>query len=404
MPKIPNLHSHHLRLLKLIHGHSKVSRSELVENTGYSTFLVSKICDDLIRRQVVCETGPGDSTGGRPPTMLSLHPDLGQLVGIHIGTVNARIAVTDMSGNMLAYLKTPSRVQSGPEAALDHLIALVQECLRRVQVNRSTLRGIGIGISGVLDRASGTTVFWPKVPQWANVPVKQIFAKHFEVLVEIEDSPRTMAMAERRLGAASQTDGLIYIAAGAGIGAAIFLKGELFTGAYGFAGELGHITVDANGPLCSCGNRGCVEALVSAGALIRRARQAVADGLAIQLWQLCQGDSSRMTLELIVQAASQNDRFSLNLLEQAGRHLGLGVVTLVNLFNPALIVIGGGLASAAGRVLLPVVERVVRQHTMTQLTDQLQIRLSTLEESDWARGAALLVWEKALELAFIESK
>jgi len=403
MPKIQRPHFRLLRLLRLIYFHSPVSRSELVEKTGYSAFLVSKMCDELIRRKLVCETGPGNSTGGRPPTLLSINPDLGRLVGVHIGTVNVRIAVTDISGNMLAYLKGPSKVESGPEAALGHLISLVQECMRQAGVTRRRLRGIGIGISGVLDRATGTTMFWPKVPQWVNVPVKQIFSQHFEVAVEIEDSPRTMALGERRLGEAGRADPFIYVTAGAGTGSAIFLKGALFTGAGGFAGEFGHITVDANGPLCSCGNRGCVEALVSASALIRRARNAVAEGLAIDLWQLCQGDPARITVELITQAASQNDRFSLNLLEQAGEHLGRGVVALVNLFNPELIVIGGGLALAAGKFLLPSVERVVRERALVQAAGQLRIQISSLDESGWARGAALLVSEKALELAFQES-
>lgn len=402
MPKIQRPHSRLLRLLRLIYQHSTMSRSELVEKTGYSAFLVSKMCDELIRRSVVSETGLGSSTGGRPPTLLSINPDLGRLVGVHIGTVNVRIAVTDISGNALSYLKAPSRVELGPEAALSHLISLVEECMRQAPLTRGRLRGIGIGISGVLDRETGTTMFWPKVPQWVNVPVKQVFWQHFEVPVEIEDSPRTMAMGEYRLGEAGRADPFIYVTAGAGTGAAIFLKGDLFTGAGGFAGEFGHITVDAGGPLCSCGNRGCVEALVSASALIRRARAAVADGLAIELWQLCQGDPARITVELIAQAASQNDRFSINLLDQAGEYLGMGVVALVNLFNPALIVIGGGLALAAGRLILPTVERVVRQRALVQAAGQLRIQISTLDESAWARGAALLVSEQALERAFLE--
>lgn len=403
MPKIRRPQSRLLRLFRLIYFHSPVSRSELVEKTGYSAFLVSKMCDELIRKALVCETGPGSSTGGRPPTMLSVNPDLGRLVGVHIGTVNVRIAVTDISGAVLAYLKAPSRVEAGPEAALGHLISLVQECMRRAGVTRGRLRGIGIGISGVLDRATGTTMFWPKVPQWVNVPVRQVFAQHFEVPVEIEDSPRTMAIGERRLGEAGRADPFIYITAGAGMGAAIFLKGALFTGAGGFAGEFGHVTVDAGGPMCSCGNRGCLEALVSASALIRRARTAVNEGLAIELWQLCQGDPARITVELIAQAASQGDRFSRNLLEQAGEHLGTGIVVLVNLFNPELIVVGGGLAMAAGSFLLPAVEHVVRQRALVQTAGQLRIQISSLDDSGWARGAALLVSEKALELEFLDA-
>ncbi len=403
MPKILRPSSRLLRLLKLIYERGEISRSDLVEKTGYSAFLVSKMCDELLREQLVCETGPGNSTGGRPPTLLSVNPELGVLVGLHIGTVNVRVAVTDLTGRTLAYEKVASRSEAGPEVVIPHLIALVEQTMERAGAGRERLRGIGIGISGVLDRASGTTLFWPKVPQWVNVPVKRIFAEHFRTFVEVEDSPRTMALAERRFGAGSGVDEFLYVMIGAGTGSALFLDGRLYTGSDGFAGEFGHLSVDLNGPLCSCGNRGCVETYVSASALIRMAQQAVSQGLAIQLWQLSGGDVERVSMELIARAAAEDDRFSLNLLAAAGEKLGAGIVGLVNLLNPGLIIIGGGLASAAGRFLMPSVERVVRERALTRTSAQTRIQLSTLEETDWARGGALLVIENALERALLES-
>jgi predicted NBD/HSP70 family sugar kinase len=404
MPKISRPKSRLLRLLRLIYDQEQVSRSELTRQTGYSTFLLSRMCDELLRAGLVCETGPGNSTGGRPPTLLSINPELGRLVGVHVGTVNVRVAVTDMSGELLAYRKAESRAAEGPETALPHLMSLVEGSLGEAGVGTGKLRGIGIGISGVLDRETGTTRFWPKLPQWVDVPVKQAFAERFGTLVEVEDSPRTMALAERRYGGGSRVDDLIYVAVGAGTGAALFLHGELYTGAGGFAGEFGHITVEENGPLCSCGNRGCVEALVSASALIRQARASVTQGLAVQLWQLCQGDPARISVELIVQAAAASDRFCLNLLRQAGAYLGIGVAGLVNLFNPQRIIIGGGLALAAGSYLLPAVEEVVRHRALAQPAAQVSILLSRLDETDWARGAALLLTRRALEQAFEESR
>ncbi len=403
MPKILRPSSRLLRLLKLIYERGEISRSDLVEKTGYSAFLVSKMCDELLRDRLVCETGPGNSTGGRPPTLLSVNPELGVLVGLHIGTVNVRVAVTDLTGRTLAYQKAPSQSEAGPEAAIPHLISLVEQSLERAGAGRERLRGIGIGISGVLDRASGTTLFWPKVPQWVNVPVRQIFTEKFGTFVEVEDSPRTMALAERRFGAGSRAEEFLYVMVGAGTGSALFLNGHLYTGADGFAGEFGHLSVDHNGPLCSCGNRGCIETYVSASALIRNAQQAVSQGLAIQLWPLSGGDLDRVSLELIARAASEDDRFSLSLLGAAGERLGAGIVGLVNLLNPELIIVGGGLAAAAGRFLMPSIERIVRERALTRTSAQTRIELSKLDETDWARGGALLVIENALERALFES-
>ena len=400
MPKIQRPHSRLLRILKLIHDQGRVSRTELVEQTGYSAFLVSRMADELLNRGFVSETASGNSTGGRPPMLLSVNPDLGRLIGVHIGTVNVRVAVTDITGSVLAFKKAPSRVDSGPDAAIPHIIALVEETMRRAQVPEGTLRGMGVGISGVLDRRTGTTLFWPKVPQWVNVPVRQRFADHFGTLVEVEDSPRTMALAERKFGVGGRADHFVYVMVGAGTGSALFLNGQLYAGAGGFAGEFGHVAVDEGGALCSCGNRGCIEALVSASALIRQARSAVSQGLAIQLWQLCGGDPNRLSMELLAEAAEQGDHFCVNLLSDAGTYLGMGLLGLVNLLNPSLIVVGGGVATAAGQWLLPAAERVVRQRALAGPASQVEIARSTLEEEDWARGAALLVTGQALDSAF----
>ena len=390
-----------LNLLKLIHGQGRLSRTELVEQTGYSAFLVSKICDELLHTGFIQETGSGNSTGGRPPTLLSINPDLGRVVGLHIGTFHARIAVTDLLGNALLYKKVPSQVQTDPDSALKHLISVVDECLKKAGVESNQLCGIGMGISGVLDRSTGTTLFWPKVPQWVNVPVKQTFAEKFQTVVELEDTPRTMALAERRFGMGGQATEFVYVAVGAGIGAALFLRDQLYTGAGGFAGEFGHIMVDEQGPLCSCGNRGCLEATISASALIRRGQNAVEQRLSTGLWQLSQGDLNRVSVESIAEAAVQGDRFARSLLQEAGRFLGLGIVGIVNLLNPSLIMIGGGLVLAAGQFLLPAVDQVVRERVFERHAAEVRIELSQLSEADWARGAALLVTDKAIESSFV---
>lgn len=391
-----------LQLVKLIYNQGRLSRTDLVEQTGYSPFLVTKMCDELLAAGFIHETGPGNSTGGRPPTLLSINAELGRLVGLHIGTLYARITVTDLLGEVLLYRRIPSPAQTDPVSSLEHLVATVDACLEEAGVERNKLRGIGLGISGVLDRSTGTTLFWPKVPQWVNVPVKQIFQSHFQTAVEVEDTPRTMALAERRFGTAGQVSNFVYVSIGAGTGAALFLGGRMYTGTGGFAGEFGHITVDEQGPLCSCGNKGCLEATIAASALLRRAQNAVTQGLSTALWQLCGGEVSRVSVEMIAQAARQGDRFSQSLLKEAGSFLGLGIVSIVNLLNPSLITIGGGLALAAGEFLLPAARQVVQERAFERQATEARIELSQLTEAHWARGAALLVTDRALELCFHE--
>jgi predicted NBD/HSP70 family sugar kinase len=361
------------------------------------------MCDELLESRFIRETGQGSSTGGRPPTLLSIDPDFGRAVGLHIGTFYARIVITDLAGTLLAFRKVPSQVETGPDNAIPQILSEVDALLKQEGVPREKVRGIGVGISGVLDRSTGTTLFWPKVPQWVNVPVKHAFAERFETIVDVEDTPRTMALAERRFGTARQASEYVYVSVGAGTGAALFLKDQMYTGVGGFAGEFGHVSVDERGPLCSCGNRGCLEVTVSASALIQRAQNAVTQHLSAGLWRLSGGNSQQISLEMIGQAATEGDRFARSLLDEAGSFLGIGLVGIVNLLNPALITLGGGLALAAGQFLLPAVEQVIRERALEPQAAAVRVELSKLNEADWARGAALLVTGKALEASFLNS-
>ncbi len=393
-----------LGLLNVIYEAGQISRTDLVDQTGYSPFLVSKMCDELLELQLIQETGPGNSTGGRPPTLLSIDPKSGKVVGLHIGTFNARIVIADLTGGLVAFRKVRSYVERGPELALEQLTSEVDTTIRQVGIARNEVLGIGVGISGVLERSTGTTLFWPKVPQWVNVPVKRTFEEKFNTVAEVEDTPRTMALAERRFGAGKPAPESVYVSVGAGTGAAFFLRDHLYTGGGGFAGEFGHVTVDEHGPLCSCGNRGCLEVMVSASALIKKAQNAVAQSLTPGLWRLSNGDPDRISLELIGQAATEGDRFARSLLHEAGSFLGTGLVVVVNLLNPTLITIGGGLALAAGEFLLPAVEQVIRNRALEPQAANVRVELSKLGEEDWARGAALLVTGKALEASFLKKK
>jgi predicted NBD/HSP70 family sugar kinase len=404
MPKIRNATLHALNLLKLLYENVRISRSDLGATTGYSAFLVSKLCDSLLKRGFITEVGSGDSSGGRRPTLLSIAPGLGRIAGLHVGRVNARVVITDICGNELAFLKSPSRVSAGPGIAMPHLIDLVEQALRKARVKREELLGIGVGISGILDRSTGTTLYWPKVPQWVNVPVRQIFADHFGIAPEIEDTPRTMALAERRLGLARQADNWVYLMMGASVGSAIFINRNLYTGGRGFSGEFGHFSVKDDGPLCGCGNRGCLNTFVSATALIHSARAAVSEGLSPQLWELCDGDVDRISVDMIVRTAAVGDRYSVRLLNELGGWLGKAIVVLVHLLDPELIVIGGGLAADAGQILLPIVRKTVSDGVLPLTAQNLSIQISELRELDWAIGASLLVGEKALEKLFLSKQ
>jgi N-acetylglucosamine repressor len=397
MPKINSPRAHVFKLLSLIYAGEKVSRTELVERTGYSTFLVSKLTDTVLRSGLISEVGAAPSSRGRPSALLSINPDVARLVGVHIGTINLRVALTDMQGNILVRRVDKSWVQQGPEKALRHMSSTVRIVLKEAHIQPERLSGIGIGIAGVLDRAEGVILSWPRVPAWRCVPVKELVEKAFKTLVEVDDTPRTMALAERRFGKARGANNFIYIALGAGVGASLFLNGSVYTGHAGFAGEFGHTSIDEHGPLCSCGNHGCLEAFVSASALISRAEQALEAGLSAELYRIARDNRGQVNLQSIGRAAEAGDRFCLGLLAEASRHIATAITSLINLLNPELIVLGGGLVKEAGTWLLPEVQHRVRERAMPSSASKVTIATSELNEIDWARGASLLLSRRILQ-------
>lgn len=391
------LPKHRLRLLNLIYERDQASRSQLAKATGYSNFLISKITEELLHDRLICERGSGASSGGRRPTLFSINPAIGYFAGVHLGTINLRAVVTDFSGQALAWRTDRSGVQHGPEKAMEHLSRVLKDLLKEAGVPQRKLLGIGLGIAGVLDHEHGITLSWPKVPSWVNVHVRRMVEENFNTLIEVEDVSRTMALAERRFGKARNASEFIYVLSGAGTGAAFFWGGKLYTGKGGFAGEFGHTTIDEHGPLCSCGNRGCLEALVSASTIIHQAEEALSAGLSAQLYETVEKQRGELSLAAIAQAARAGDRFCLGLLSRVGAHIGTGVTSLINLLNPELIIFGGGLIAAAGNLLLPHIERTVMERAMPNLARQATLELSDLTEIDWARGATLLVANRALQ-------
>ena len=238
LPKTRGTDSKLVSILELICQHGKITRPRLTELTGYSTFLVSKLCEKLMAAGLITITESDTSAGGRRPGLLSIEPSLGKLVGVDLGTVNVRIAVTDMNGGLLKYHKFPSNVHEGPDVSLRRMLDEIQLLLDKEKIEPRELCGIGVGISAVLDRSMGTTRSWPKVPRWVNIPVRQIIHDHFKTIVEVDDSVRTAALVERRVGGAASARHFIYINIGAGTGSALFLNNELYTGNAGFAGVI----------------------------------------------------------------------------------------------------------------------------------------------------------------------
>jgi predicted NBD/HSP70 family sugar kinase len=381
-----------LGVLQAIYTQGQASRTGLAEKTGFAPSYISALVAELRRKELVEEGGRSPSRAGRRRVLLHVAPDLGHLVGIRIGRANTRIVVTDFLGKVLSLKKIPTEISLGEE----HVFNLIDRELEAAVKSDRLVKGIGIAMSGVIDRSSGTLLFWPKVPGWNNIPLKRrVQAKH-GLPVVLEDTVRTMALAEEKFGDANGCTNFVYVVVSMGIGAAIYINNRLYLGARDLAGELGHTTIDERGELCSCGNRGCLEVYASGWAIINRIKSGLQQGVHSSLAPLAVKHPDSISIEAIVNAAKMGDQFAHTVLWEAGLHLGTGVATIVNLLNPESIVLGGEVPRVAKNFILKPLFHSFRGRTFRRSVENLKVIVSRLGGEAGAVGAAVVMAEKLL--------
>lgn len=367
-------------LYSLIWRAGSISRGDLAQRTGLTKSTVSVSVDDLISRGLVQEVGfrPSGTEGGRRAKLLEVNPNSHVVAGIHLGVRQTRVVIANAVGEELIVRERPTGRRS-PAATLHQLGELVLELCADLEVPRSRLAAVGVAIPGVVDQHAGACRIAPNLG-WRDVAVAEILRAVVAVPVRLNNTAQAMAVAEAHDAARHGESGdltLLYI--GTGVGAASVSQGRLARGAHGFAGEIGHMAV-GSGIECGCGNRGCLETLVSGPAIARRAAE-----LGIGTGRRGRTGSA----ELLGQAALAGDPAARALLETVGRELGEAAAWLVQVSNPRTLVVAGGV-SELGDLLLTPLRQTLRERTMPGVYESLVVRRSLLDRRGKLRGAVLV--------------
>jgi glucokinase-like ROK family protein len=399
-PDMPaKLEQKELLILQLIHSGMNSSRLELARQTGLSPASITVIVQRLMMRGMVVESEPARSQLGRRPVPLEIRRDAAYLLGLDLGSFHLRIVITDMNGNIVYKYQTQTGMREGRARVLEKAFRCVRDAVKKSELPRAAIRGIGIAHSGVIDSDAGVVLSYPRpgqMAEWKNIPLRNIFEDEFRVPCLIEDSVRATAIAEKRFGLGRNLNNFLYIDVGMGIGAGIFLDGKLYRGGGGSAGEFGHITVDETGALCSCGNNGCLETVASCAAIIQAVRTAMEQGIDSKIRDLAAGDLDRVSIELIAQAAAENDSLAFRVLQKAASYIGIGLADLVNLLNPQVMIFGGALFRAVPQLLADPLRRIIKQRSLEKSANEVQLRVSELGSEAGALGASRLIAEKIL--------
>jgi predicted NBD/HSP70 family sugar kinase len=393
-------------VLQLIHAKPQISRSELAKHTFQSAASITSIVDKLIEKGLIVESGHNKSALGRKPVSLSVRSEAGFVIGVDLGSFYTRVVVTDVQGRLVCKQTLETGMPAGREQVLARTLRTIHKAIKDSGKPRSAFRGIGIGHSGVIDVEKGLVLSFPRpgqMTEWKNVPLRQILTDEFEMPCLLEDSVRAIAIAERHLGLGIGLDDFIYVDVGMGIGSAIFLNGKLYRGPGGSAGEFGHITVDEQGPLCCCGNHGCLETVASCGAIIHSVKAAIEKGVDSSVREFCKGDLDHISMEMIGQAAVRSDGLCFRILNQAISQIAVVLADVVNLLNPHVVIFGGALFRSAPELFLDPLKRIIKQRALEKSANEVQLKISALASEAGALGAARLISETVLEILYRET-
>lgn len=388
-------------LLNYVWGEQQpISRARLVEMSGLNKTTVGNLLAQLNKWGFVTASGISGPKRGRPGVLLEINADGGRLIGVEIGVGFLSVVVTDLKARTLWCRKVETAENEmfpsvqDPGQVIEQFEHLVREAMRATEA-RGRLFGIGVGVPGLVDRDTGVLLFAPNLG-WKDMPLRDLWQSRFGVPVIVENEANAAALGEHMLGVARQVDHFVYLSAGVGLGGGLFIKGNLQGGAGGFAGEIGHMTIEPDGPLCNCGNRGCWEMLVGPRAIVERLRQAVIEGRAPSLLALCRGNPDAIQMEHILQAAAQGEPAVLSALSDVGRYLGIGIANLVNVLNPSLVVLGGVL-SLAGPYILPRAQQELDSRALAATRRDVKIILSAFKFDACVVGGVALTLRAILD-------
>jgi predicted NBD/HSP70 family sugar kinase len=368
----------------------QIVRADLSRLFDVSAATISRSVGVLLSKKLVIEMGATSPYRGRRPALLCINPVLAHVAGLEVDRDRVTAVIIDLSGTLLGRGAVASAPQNSVERTLKDCRRALDIALNDAGIQARQLARIGVGHTGTLDVQNGVCLDWERMPHWRGVKLLEALRVEFQTEVTLDDRARAVALALHLLMPEYRGHpSAIYIQIGTGIGAGIFVNGRMLRGATLAGGELGHITIERNGPLCSCGKRGCVEAFASIRATINRVRQAV-DAGAQTLLRPGKFGPTELTAEAIISAARLGDEVARAALLETSEALATGIANAAQLFNPSLVVLAGKFSNAAGEILLDAVTRAVRAQCFETVSRGLAIRVAPFRKDLAPVGCALL--------------
>lgn len=363
-------------MLNYVKGSGPISRRDIADLSGLSPATVSNLTGELLSVGLISEIGSGDSARGRPPVLLELNSRAGYVVGVKVMEASLVAVVTDLDAEVLHY-QTSTLESTDLDGVVAAIAGVVGECLTAQGIDPHEVVGVGLGVAGVIDGETGIVRYSPFF-DWRDVDLSAPLRKLLNLDVFVENDVNALTVAEQWFGHGQGVRHFAVVTVGRGIGAGFVIDGRFYGGLHGGAGEFGHLPIKPDGPICDCGNVGCLEGLASDAAVVEQ--YSTATGL----------PAAGIDLDTVIAKAEQGDKAARVVLADSGRWLGFGLATIANLLAPELIIVGGE-GVRAGEWRLEPMRAAFKAHAFADLDSQAQLVIEPAGDQTWARGAACVV-------------
>ena len=374
-------------IIGFLYKMGELSKPEICRLTNMTTPTISRMIDELIDEGWVTDQGQGPSIGGKRPHIFSLNPDQAYIMGVDVGREYLKIAIFNLRKEIIGDIKVfPSILEEGKtnDENIRYIKEKITQTLNELNVPYLKIKVAGFAIPGLIDRDGNAYTYFT----YENTNIKEVLEKNLGIPVFIDNDSKIMAMAEHTFGVAKGISNALCISVNECIGLGMILNSQPYTGFKGMAGEFGHIRISGLDGQCYCGKVGCLETVASGRAIIKSARKAIQNGVNTSIATLA--GESPITLSTIIKAAKQDDIFAIDLLQKAGEKIGEGISTLIHLFNPQLLVIGGEIVNSGDLIIAPI-QQTLNKYTLTRLKNQCEIKLSDLNSHSTIMGTLMVV-------------
>jgi predicted NBD/HSP70 family sugar kinase len=364
-------------VLRILIEKSPLTKAEIAQHAQLTFATVSNLVAEMQAEDLILEVGYAESNGGRKPALYSVNPHAFTFLGIDLQVEKIVCVLTNFEGAIVASNVTPYNVEDGPFSAVEKIRMAVEQILESTNIPLSKIQGIGVSAPGPIDNENGIIISPPNMPGWRNVPLRDLISSEFHLPCYVEKDANAAALGESRFGTGRGVNDLVYIMVDVGIGGGIIVCNDIYRGFLNGAGEIGHTMVDTNGPLCNCGNRGCVEAVASGLAIEREVRREL---------------DANVKLEQLL-AHDYRDRASLDkYLAKAGEYLGIAIGNVCNTLNPPLVILGGEVIDSSD-VYFENAREHARLRILPDFAQRVQIVRGKLGKLAGAIGAATIVFQ-----------